>query len=570
MAAFGSGSGILVRAPAPRARARRRPPPRAWPRARARTGAAARCRARAHDRLLDRERIDVQAVRVVGGAADPRQPQRRVIADDEHDVGEQEREQRPVARDAVRVDERQRRARAPRPAATAAGSAATRTRASRAGTGAREPRARALFGSQREPRRATRARPRRGRARDAARRAGARAGPTMPASRARRRAEARPAASTASRSRRAETDWRETRRAGRRRRQSRRRAPEVAPGDGRARYSAHVSALDSPATRIVKTRGGHQRRVDAQDARHRERHQRGVREPALRDQESGEDEENLDAQGAEVRVGGNALKRLVEPAPGERVAVEQDHRRRREEADQRARCCRARRARGRGVEPARRALRRRSVSRIARRRELVERVDVAERVGLVVERDLDDASAAYHASILRPPDARNASRCRARPRARARTPDAAGRRSARPRAARRWPRARAEPLDQVLRQERRIAGDRHRVARRRGREARVQGRRAVRRSRRPHRARRDGRTAHSLGVLVRVDDERADLRSKARDDAATIGAPRNGRAPCRRRPSGVPAAGEHDPGDVHRLHQDGGEASAGSHGTCSS
>jgi hypothetical protein len=42
------------------------------------------------------------------------------------------------------------------------------------------------------------------------------------------------------------------------------------------------------------------------------------------------------------------------------------------------------------------------------RGEIVRRVDVAERVGLVVEGDLDDGSVAYQRSILRPPPSRKA------------------------------------------------------------------------------------------------------------------------------------------------------------------
>ena len=115
---------------------------------------------------------------------------------------------------------------------------------------------------------------------------------------------------------------------------------------------------------------------------------------------------HLDAERAEVELRRGLPQRLVGPAAGQRVAVEQHDASAASEPDATGSCCRARardrRAAGAAAGHARC---------LAFAAQLVGGVDVAKRVGLVVERDLDHRERRVPRVDLASARGRNAARC---------------------------------------------------------------------------------------------------------------------------------------------------------------
>ena len=104
------------------------------------------------------------------------------------------------------------------------------------------------------------------------------------------------------------------------------RAPEVVAGLRMGEERRRGQVRRQRRERDRPERGRDERRIDPQHARDDELVEPLARDPALRDQKPRDDEEHLDAERAEVELRRGLPQRLVGPAAGQRVAVEQDHR----------------------------------------------------------------------------------------------------------------------------------------------------------------------------------------------------------------------------------------------------
>ena len=153
------------------------------------------------------------------------------------------------------------------------------------------------------------------------------------------------------------------------------------------------------------------------------------------------------------------------------------------------------------------------------------------------------ASVAYHASILRPPASRNAARCGSTSRAHEaehRVRLVEGLRDGELGVCLASSPA-AEPLDEVGRQERRIARNGDDIRVRRARQPRMQARERPREPADGVRHDRHAERGIALEVLVGVDQHVADLRrAGARARARPSAGPRARPIPCRRRPCAGP------------------------------